>query len=173
MHASFINFFSSMSLQGAPTSAGHVWELRKWINCFVNKLRLLANEFPLRAKSLNTFNLLKNELGNAALKSIKLQFSQSVISYASKSLTDVERRYRLTEKSLFLFNARKSIYTFVFAVCVDELLVIRVYINDCVLSCCPEKTSVISLPSSYRLSLLHYTNLRFLASDNATFLSKP
>ena len=44
----------------------------KWINCFADKVRPLADakEFPLSANSLNAFNLLKNELSNAALQSI-------------------------------------------------------------------------------------------------------
>ena len=44
----------------------------KWINCLADKVRPLADakEFPLSANSLNAFNLLNNELSNAALQSI-------------------------------------------------------------------------------------------------------
>ena len=44
----------------------------KWINCFADKIRPLAEakDFPLNEDALNAFNLLKTDLSNAALQSI-------------------------------------------------------------------------------------------------------
>ena len=44
----------------------------KWINCFADKIRPLADvkSFPLNAKALEAFNVLKSNLENATLKSI-------------------------------------------------------------------------------------------------------
>ena len=44
----------------------------KWINCFADKIRPLADvkSFPLNAKALEAFNVLKSNLQNATLKSI-------------------------------------------------------------------------------------------------------
>ena len=52
----------------------------KRINCFADKVSTLADpkEFPLRAKSLDAFNLLKNQLSNAALR---LQFIDECLPF--------------------------------------------------------------------------------------------
>ena len=44
----------------------------KWINCFADKIRPLADvkSFPLNAKALEALNILKSNLENATLKSI-------------------------------------------------------------------------------------------------------
>ena len=52
--------------------ARYVCILCKWINCFADKIRLLAEakNFLLNESALNAFDLLKADLSNTALQSI-------------------------------------------------------------------------------------------------------
>ena len=67
-----IDFPPPSNLKALRRVLGMFGYCAKWINCFADKIRPLAEatDFPLKESALNAFNLLKSDLSNATLQSI-------------------------------------------------------------------------------------------------------